>query len=247
MYILAIETTGPFGSVALINENGKVVGHCLSHDHMNHLKDLMPMTEKMLKDLDISKEDIGAIACDVGPGSFTGIRIGVSTARALAQIWGVPCVAVSSLTSCLMKESAEKYMKEGDKVITVIHNARRRQVYGFMDGYLKDGPWLIDDVIRIAKEEIGRAKTLCFYGDGIDAYSEIIRTELDKEGISYVFAPEDDRYPDAYEIARAGLVRFSAGLVTDHSGLLPDYMREAEAEQKLKAGELPISKLPKQE
>ncbi|MBR5740133.1 MAG: tRNA (adenosine(37)-N6)-threonylcarbamoyltransferase complex dimerization subunit type 1 TsaB [Firmicutes bacterium] len=247
MYILAIETTGPYGSVALINEKNEILAHEFSRDHMNHLKDLMPMVEKIFAELGINGRDLSAIGCDVGPGSFTGIRIGVSTARALSQVWGIPCVRVSSLSSCLLKDSAMNYASEGDKVVTVIHNARRRQVYGFMDGYLREGPWLIDDVIRIAKEEIGPEKTLCFYGDGIDAYEKIIRSELDEAAIPYIFAPEEDRYQDAVEIARMALRAYQAGDTLEYGQLLPDYMREAEAEQKLKAGELPISRLPKQE
>ncbi|MBR6473296.1 MAG: tRNA (adenosine(37)-N6)-threonylcarbamoyltransferase complex dimerization subunit type 1 TsaB [Firmicutes bacterium] len=246
MYILAIETTGPFGSVALINEKNIILGHESSKDHMNHLKDLMPMTDRMLRDLGVDKAEISAIACDVGPGSFTGIRIGVSTARALAQVWDIPCLAVSSLSSALLKDSAID-KKDDNTAITVILNARRRQVYGFMDGYLEEGPWLIDDILRIAKDEIGRGKKLVFYGDGIDAYGEIIRTELDEAGVAYEFAPEEDRYQDAVEIARCGLRAYESGETLAYHELLPEYMREAEAEQKLKAGELPISRLPKQE
>jgi hypothetical protein len=65
--------------------------------------------------------------------------------------------------------------------------------------------------------------------------------------VNYEFAPVEIRYQDAEDIARAGLEKFRSGDILNYSELLPDYMREAEAEQKLKAGELPISKLPKQE
>ena len=246
MYILAIETTGPFGSVALIDKSNNILGHRMSRDHMNHLKDLVPMIDGMLKELGIRKEEIAAIACDVGPGSFTGIRIGVSSARALAQVLEIPCISVSSLSSALLKDSAIEIAKDDTKVVTVIHNARRRQVYGFMDGFLPEGPWLIDDIIRIARESL-KDKTLYFYGDGIDAYKEIITSELNESGIAFKFAPEEDRYQDAVEIARCALKAYERGELMEYEKLLPEYMREAEAEQKLKAGELPISRLPKQE
>ena len=87
MYILAIETTGPYGSVALISDTARIAAHRVSKESMSHLKDLMPMISDMLSEVGADEKDIFAIACDVGPGSFTGIRIGVSTARALAQIW----------------------------------------------------------------------------------------------------------------------------------------------------------------
>ena len=136
MYILAIETTGPHGSVALISDRSKLVAHKESRESMSHLKDLMPMIRDMLEEVGAQPEDIHAIACDVGPGSFTGIRIGVSTARALAQIWGVPCIKVSSLSSALLKKRPEG-MDFSDTTVCVILNARRRQVYGFIDGYLE--------------------------------------------------------------------------------------------------------------
>ena len=247
MYILAIETTGPFGSAALINEENEILGHEVSKDTMSHLKDLVPMIQRMLEKAGIDGKDIDAVACDCGPGSFTGIRIGVSTARALSQVWKVPAVAVSSLSSALLKDSAAEHLRDGSPVITVILNARRRQVYGFMDGYLEEGPWMIDDVLRIAKEEIGSERPIIFYGDGIDSYQKIIEEELNGTGVRYFFSPEEDRYQDAREIARMGLKLYNEGKAVRHQDLLPNYMREAEAEQKLRAGELPISRLPRQE
>ena len=243
MYILAIETTGPFGSVALINEQNEITARRVSEDTMSHLKDLMPMIDDMLSSQGIRGKDLAAIACDIGPGSFTGIRIGVSTARALAQVWKIPAIRVSSLTSVLKKDVDP----EENPVRVMIHNARRRQVYGFMEDYLKAGPWMIDDVLRIAREEIGASRPLLFFGDGVDAYGRIIEEGLKDTDVRYSFAPNEMRYQDASEIAKAGLEKYMEGDLTDFKELLPDYMREAEAEQKLKAGELPISKLPKQE
>ncbi len=246
MYILAIETTGPHGSVALISDKACFAAHRESKESMSHLKDLMPMIKDMMEEVEADENDIYAIACDVGPGSFTGIRIGVSTARALAQIWGVPCIKVSSLSSAILKKRPEG-MDFSDTVVCVILNARRRQVYGFIDGYLEEGPWMIDDVIRISKEEIRGTKEILFYGDGIDSYGDILREAFEGTDVRYRFAPEEIRYQDAYEIAQAGLLRYNVGQTVEYKELLPEYMREAEAETKLKAGELPISRLPKQE
>ena len=92
MFILAIETTGPYGSVALLDGDGNVLGYEVSRDTMSHLKDLIPMVDTVLKKSGVAKEEIDLMAPSVGPGSFTGIRIGVSTARALARRWGSgPC------------------------------------------------------------------------------------------------------------------------------------------------------------
>ena len=129
----------------------------------------------------------------------------------------------------------------------MIINARRKQIYGFIDGYLKEGPWMIGDAARIVKEEIRGERPVLFFGDGVDSYSGILEEELGGPGNVYGFAPEEVRYQDAREIALAGLDKFLRGETLSHGELLPEYMREAEAETKLKAGELPISRLPKQE
>ncbi len=106
---------------------------------------------------------------------------------------------------------------------------------------------MIDDVIRIAKEEIRGSSEIIFYGDGVDSYGEILKEAFEGTEVRYRFAPEEIRYQDACEIARVGLLRFSDGQTVEYKDLLPEYMREAEAETKLKAGQLPISRLPKQE
>lgn len=245
MYILAIETTGPNGSAAFINEYGTVVCRRASLEPMNHLKDLVPMIKDMTDELGIGGEDISAVACSIGPGSFTGIRIGVSASRALAQAWGKPCVKVSSLTSFLKRREGEEAPEE-DEVICVILNARRHQVYGFVEGYLTEGPYMIEDVLKVLLDNAAGGLKVIFYGDGIDAYESIIRETLG-DRVEYRFADRESRYQDASDIARAGLESFNAGEILNYDQLLPEYMREAEAEQKLKAGELPISRLPRQE
>ena len=85
MYILAIETTGPKGSVAVIDGEGTVTMR-VSGEEMNHLKDLMPMAQQILTERGIAKADLSAVAASIGPGSFTGIRIGVASARAIAPV-----------------------------------------------------------------------------------------------------------------------------------------------------------------
>ena len=81
MYILAIETTGPYGSVALIDEKGLVKGYADSRHALSHLKDLIPMVGEVCTQAGIAKSEISLIAPSVGPGSFTGIRISASDAQ----------------------------------------------------------------------------------------------------------------------------------------------------------------------
>lgn len=145
MYILAMETTGPHCSVALIDENGNVTEKS-SGGTLNHLQNLIPMIKALLDDCKLQIDDMTAIAVSAGPGSFTGIRIGVSTARALCQAAGKPAIAVPTLKSFVYHMCADcassgvcalggsdvncSSGKARIKIAAPIFDARRNQVYG---------------------------------------------------------------------------------------------------------------------
>ena len=223
MYILTFDTTGILGSVAITDEKGKTFQK-VSSEKMSHLKKIIAMVEELLKEANIDKSQISAVAVTVGPGSFTGIRIGVTTARTVAQFLGVKCISVSSL-------EVFKIFATHDEKVAVIFNARRGQVYGAVYGnngeeILKPGPYMLTDVFEIVKD----FDDVVFYGDGVDAYGDSL------EG--YRTASEEKRYQTAELAAKVALEKYGKGQLLDYEELLPDYMRMAEAEQKLKDGTL---------
>lgn len=261
MYILAIETTGPVGSVAVVCAdaasehvadpsvdpgtysavdpivdfavdpadagNGRIPMKVTTKT-MSHLKNLIPMTEELLSEEGIDKGEISAVAVSSGPGSFTGIRIGVSTARALAQAWGISCISVPSLEVFRQKCAA-------GQPVCVIYNARRGQVYGACYG--ADGEELIAPGPYMLTDMLSRIETLrispVFYGDGVDAYFD---TDEFRDRVSgYSAAPCEDRYQTA---AMTAVYARDEGKAIEYGELLPDYMRESEAEQRLKDGSL---------
>ena len=235
MYILAIDTTGPIGSVCLCPCGTDLPAKDdlpvkITTKTMSHLKNLVPMIDELLKEEGASKNDIACVAASSGPGSFTGIRIGVSTARALAQAWNVPCVSVPTL-----EEFREKC---GGKSVCVIFNARRGQVYGAC--YSRTGEVLIEPGPYMLSDVLSRIETLrispVFYGDGVDAYFEA--DEFRDRVSSYKTAPAESRYQMADMTARYALAKFEKGETIEYGSLLPDYMRESEAEQRLKDGSL---------
>lgn len=128
MFILGIETTGPHCSAALIDEKGNIKIE-KSLDRLNHLKVLTPLIDKLMKENNVSKEDICAVAASRGPGSFTGIRIGVSTARALGQVWKIPCIAVPTLFAFGYSRK-EQLLEKKNMAVCPIFDARRNQIYG---------------------------------------------------------------------------------------------------------------------
>lgn len=231
MYILAIETTGAFASVALMKDD-KIIGHVSGNDRFSHLQNLMPQVETVIKENKLSIGDIDLIAVSNGPGSFTGIRIGVSTARALSQILDIPCVAVPSLDALALR--GFEYAK-GDILICPMLDARRSQVYAggyfIKDGYpveeIKAGPYMLDEFLEKAAEY----SRILVLGDAIDKYAEKM-AEIRPEGTET--APEDIRYQDASCVAALGAKLFAENGGLSYNEVQPEYMRIAEAERKLK-------------
>ncbi len=168
MKILAFDTTGENASVAIYDEE-KNLYRLSSDDTMNHLKGLLPMTKQLLKDTGLRNNDITHIAVSVGPGSFTGIRIGVATAKTLAQALGIQVIPVSTLASFLAADKAavlmstEKIKHEAEDMAEILIpslvcpmiDARRQQVFaaaylsGGSEKYIKDSSsYIIDAVIE---------------------------------------------------------------------------------------------------
>ena len=245
MYILAIETTGAFASVAL-QKDDKIIGHISGSDRFSHLQNLMPQVEAVIKENGLSINDIDLIAVSNGPGSFTGIRIGVSTARALSQILNIPCVAVPSLEALAlrgaeyakahaegMQESCEE--KECSLLVCPMLDARRSQVYAggyfIKDGYpveeIKAGPYMLDEFLA----KVAEYDQILVLGDAIDKYTEKM-AEIRPEGTET--ASEDIRYQDASCVAALGAKLYTEKGGLSYNEVQPEYMRIAEAERKLK-------------
>lgn len=276
MRILGVETTGPYCSAAILD--GEDIEERLSDEKLSHLTSLVPMIRELLCDGGYSLGDMDAIAVSAGPGSFTGIRIGVSTARGLNQVSGVPLISVPALFAFGCSEY------EGNKAGTVcpLMNARRGQVYaGAYNDFCEivtGGPYMLDEFlektfayVRSLKDSAGRENDpgrLLFVGDGVDAYSDMIREICGQNGYREVFYEKDyygnrskdqDKGPDErdsgvfllknkYQDA-AGVCEMAADMIADpgtfgdrldlsYEDLKPEYMRMTEAEQRLRDGTL---------
>ncbi len=259
MTILAIETTGKYGSAAIIKSSGEIACEC-SGAEMNHLRDIISLISSCIDKLGIDRSEIDYIATDIGPGSFTGIRIGVTTARTLAQMLGIKCVAVSSLEAMALAAIAESGSaaesesesengtaaesesgsESGEyQYICPIINARRHQTYAGLwcvDGFetvLEPKQYMIEEIIEYVKGLDGR---VLFTGDGVDAYSAIIEEGLASDKFGY--ASEGIRYQNAEYIAWLALDKIKDGKAVSYNELLPNYMRLSEAEMRLKEGTL---------
>lgn len=240
MILLAIETTGAFASVAVAEANiddgkvkdFKIKAHVQGHDEFSHLQNLTPQIQKAAESCGLTVKDMDMIVVSVGPGSFTGIRIGVSTARALAQVLNIPCVPVISIEALALR------IDGGGALVCPILDARRSQVYGggyFLEDIIDAGPYTLDEFLREVR--VSGFKKVIFMGDGVDKYREDIVNSQQIQGMRVDFAPEDVRYQDAKTVALLGARLAAEGKTKEYGQLEPRYMRMAEAERKLKEKE----------
>ena len=159
--LLVIETTGAKASVALIDKKG-VCRQLTSEDAMNHLRHLIPMIDKLLCTGGKRLGDLCGIAVSEGPGSFTGIRIGMATAGSLAQALDLPVVGVPTLESFVYHAPAAK------AIISPIFDARRNQIYAGAYAWDNDGSYhnLIQDKAYDLPEYINLLRRVLSDGSG---------------------------------------------------------------------------------
>ncbi len=238
MNILAIETTGAEASVAVINEREEVFMET-SDQKLNHLQNLMPMTDILLKKRGMSIDDIDYIAVSEGPGSFTGIRIGVSSVRALAQALGRETIGVPTLKSFLYHDP------EYRGVVCPIFDARRSQIYGGAYQWISGGQYHevvpgaaygLQEFLELLDRAVQIPSDVTFFGDGVAPYQGQILQWRDtslNDNIRVEFADTDMRLQKASSVARMALALYREGKVRNLYDLKPVYMRKAEAERKL--------------
>jgi tRNA threonylcarbamoyladenosine biosynthesis protein TsaB len=252
MLILAIETTGPLASVALAGDSGPVYERC-SGEEMSHLKNLVPMVSELLAECGRTMGDVGCIAVSKGPGSFTGIRIGVSTARALAQAAGLPAIGVPTL-------EAFAYSLPGyGGLVCPIFDARRGQVYSglysararsgradeaagglpgapesLIAGAAREPEALFGEICGLPWETMPE-RELLFFGDGAAMCADMIGSVGARCGVSAHAAPPEALMQRASSVARMASAMLRGGGAGSFHELLPAYMRMAEAERRLAA------------
>ncbi len=245
MNLLAIETTGANASVAIINESKKIwEEYC--DETMNHLRFLIPMIETLLEKCGLKIQDIDGIAVSEGPGSFTGIRIGIATAKALAQALNLEIVCVPTLRAFAYGAVEEK------RILCPIFDARRSQVYagayiweaqGVCTQLIDDAAYMLEDFLRQMQavlEKTGQTEIL-FFGDGISSYKEQIEEwaqglkHENAQGTQPVidFAPEERRFQKASSVAALGYKLWEQGNAQNLFQAKPVYLRQAEAQRKL--------------
>ncbi len=231
MKILAIESSAKSASVAVTDEC-HLISECFVNASLTHSKTLMPMTDNALRQADMKIEDIDAFCVNTGPGSFTGIRIGVAAVKGLAMCDNKPCAGISTL------ESIAYNFIDSDCVVCAAMDARCNQVYTALfeccDGKVRrlceDKAVLINE---LAEEISNINSTVYLAGDGAELCFNSFKDILKNVKLS----SENRRFQRAYGVALAAVN--NKDLFEDSSLLAPVYLRppQAERELKLKKGE----------
>ncbi len=219
--ILAIDTSGPVCGVAIL-QNGAITYECAVTNRMTHSVNLIPMVDAACQATGLTMADMDRLAVVSGPGSFTGVRIGVSTVKGLAHGANVPCVAVDALEA--MAAGAGEFAG----VICPIQDARAGQVYGaaFTSGengperLMSDTPIKLEDYVAAIRAFGDR---FLFLGDGMPVHRAKLAALL---GEAAVFAAPQLAYLRPASVA---FLAAKAPETVDYRDLMPLYLRAPNA------------------
>ena len=223
MLVLAIDTATLAGSAALYQDG--LLASCFLHTKKTHSERLLPMIDFLLQSIDLALKDIDLITVVNGPGSFTGIRIGVTTAKTLAQMLHKPLAAVNTLEVLAANIASEK------DLICPVLDARKKEVYtacykrdehGELLELLPPAALPVQKLLEFLQD---RDEDIWFVGDGLGVYGEELGAAL---GGRFKTAPDHLKLPNAAAAAELGLKTWHKGLQQDT--VEPLYLRRSEAE-----------------
>lgn len=231
MKILSIECSATPCSAA-VSENGKILASRFTLDRLTHSQTLMPMVEEVLRESNTSINEVDGFAIAAGPGSFTGVRIGISAVKGLAAASKKPCAAVSTL------HAMAHLFKDTDCIVCAVMDARCNQVYNANFDIsnskitrLCEDRALLCEELKKDIENISQNSDKCviIMGDGAEMFFEYV-----KDLKNVTLAPIGKRYQDAEGVAFTAAPLFENGETVAPNELLPIYLRLPQAERELK-------------
>jgi tRNA threonylcarbamoyladenosine biosynthesis protein TsaB len=223
--VLAIDTSTVMASCALLDEEN-LLGEFSLNQNMGHSENLVPMVKTLLDNLNLKVSDIDLYGVALGPGSFTGLRIGIATVKAFAHVYNKPIVGVSTLEGLAFNVRASG-------VIVPMIDARKNRVYTgiykWEDGYLNnvEEPTVmeIDELLEHLKENYNN---IIVNGNGIYTHREKIK---DKLGDRVEFAPFIQNTCRAASIGELALLKREEGKLESYFSLVPEYIRQSQAQR----------------
>lgn len=231
MKILAIDSSGLVASAAIWEgnpgERGCILAVSSTDYKKTHSQTLLPMVDSICKETCCEAKDFDAVAVSAGPGSFTGLRIGSATAKAIAMVAEAPVIEVSTLSGlaynlwgsgayvCPMMDARR------DQVYTALYSFESGKLITHIEGEAVSVDEMIDRINSLGKEVI-------FLGDGADAYKQIIESRVT---VPYSLAPAHLNRQNAASVAVLGSVLYAEGKTVNADDHSPTYLRVSQAER----------------
>lgn len=225
MKILAIDTSSSCCSVALL-EDLEEIKELNIQDTKTHSEKLMPLINEILNSTNYTLSDIGLIAVDKGPGSFTGIRIGISSIKAMAEVYNIPVVSVSSLDVLAYNEKVNSGVicsmidSRNDNVYTAIFDKE----YNPLSNYLAVN---ITELVSLLKDK--EYNEISFVGDGSIVHQDLLKNEFSNCNISF----SGNNILSSVNLGKCGFNKFKNREIETADTVLPLYINKSQAERML--------------
>ena len=220
--LLGIDTSTPAASVA-VSRPGVMLGEILVNVRIPHSDRLLCLVEQLLSDCGLSVREVDALALAVGPGSFTGLRVGMATVKGLALATGKPVAAISSLRMLAMQAPCAHYP------VCSLFDARKQQVYAGLFHWQNGLPQAMRPEVVVAPRDLlaTLVEPTIFVGDGAQVYRELIVERL--AGRAH-FLPFSHQQPRAAHLLPLAAEDLRQGRRTSLAELAPHYIRRSEVE-----------------
>lgn len=228
MKVLSVDTSSLVATCAVVDEE-KVLGEYTLNQDMTHSERLIPMIKVVMDSLGLEPKDIDLFAAASGPGSFTGLRIGLATIKGLAHVADKPVLGISTL------EALAFNIPWGEVVIPIM-DARRDRVFtgiyswgnGKLEDILKPTILEIDELLDFIDDNY---EDVMFNGDGTNVFKERIVNRLGEKAL---FAPISLNMSRASSVGELALLKWKEGNRDNYFELVPDYLRESQAQREFK-------------
>jgi len=226
MRILAVDTSSLVAAVA-ITDNERLMGEYILNHKKTHSQKLMPMIKELMDNLELNPKDIDIFAAASGPGSFTGLRIGITTVKALAYAANKPVVSVPTLDALAFN------IPVSDSLVCPIMDARNNQVFTAVYKWEKGMPVNITEYMGVPITELvqlikGKNQKVVFLGDAVEIHKDLLKEELNE---NCEFAPGNLMLQKASSVAQLALIKALNGMTESSFDMVPFYLRKSQAER----------------
>ena len=234
MKTLAIDTSSKVCTVSILDDDDVLI-NLYNDDEKTHSVKLMPMVDEAFRKTNLNLYDMDLLACCIGPGSFTGVRIGIATVKAFSDVTNIPVVGVSSLEGLAYNVKDKCSISS---LICSIIDAKNNNVYcglyNFKDNdctklsiFAEDINKTISNINHIMKNK--NFDNIIFVGDGSVIHKDVLKSNFS----NITFAQDKDNYQNSISIAKSGINKYNKGEYGDSSTISPIYLKKSQAERAL--------------